>query len=359
MPFRQFLLKVHSRCNLACDHCYVYALADQSWRSKPRVMSVETVRRTAQRIGEHARRHRLSEVRVVLHGGEPLLVGPDRIADVATAVRGAVGPGTRVELSVQTNGLLLDPAMLDVLAEHRVRVGVSIDGDREANDRHRRHRDGRSSYDGLSRALALLDRPEYRHLYGGLLCTVDVANDPVRTYEALIAHRPPAIDLLLPNANWTSPPPGRSAGAGDRYAQWLVAVFDRWYSAPRQETSIRLFEEIIALLLGGRSATEAVGLTPVDLVVVETDGAPSSRATRSRARSTGRPRPGSRCTGTRSTWRWPTPASGPGSRGWPACRPTAGGVRWWRCAAAGSTRTATSGRPASTTPRSTPPTSGA
>ena len=28
----QFVLKVNSRCNLACDHCYVYEAADQSWR---------------------------------------------------------------------------------------------------------------------------------------------------------------------------------------------------------------------------------------------------------------------------------------------------------------------------------------
>jgi uncharacterized protein len=39
-----------------------------------------------------------------------------------------------------------------------------------------------------------------------------------------------------------------------------------------RETGIRLFEEIMVLLLGGTARSEAVGLTPVDLVVVETDG---------------------------------------------------------------------------------------
>ena len=38
-PLRQFLIKLHSRCNLACDYCYVYTLADQTWRTKPRVIS--------------------------------------------------------------------------------------------------------------------------------------------------------------------------------------------------------------------------------------------------------------------------------------------------------------------------------
>ena len=35
VPLSQFVLKVHSRCDLACDHCYVYEAADQSWRGRP------------------------------------------------------------------------------------------------------------------------------------------------------------------------------------------------------------------------------------------------------------------------------------------------------------------------------------
>ena len=59
------------------------------------------------------------------------------------------------------------------------------------------------------------------------------------------------MDLLLPHANWSCPPPG----AG--YADWLIAVFERWYSAPEQETRIRLFTELIQLVLGGRARSRA------------------------------------------------------------------------------------------------------
>ena len=38
-PFRQFVVKVVTRCDLACDHCYVYEAADTSWRRKPRFMT--------------------------------------------------------------------------------------------------------------------------------------------------------------------------------------------------------------------------------------------------------------------------------------------------------------------------------
>jgi uncharacterized protein len=35
----QYVLKVAGRCDLACNHCYVYEHADQSWRVKPKFMT--------------------------------------------------------------------------------------------------------------------------------------------------------------------------------------------------------------------------------------------------------------------------------------------------------------------------------
>ena len=57
-----------------------------------------------------------------------------------------------------------------------------------------------------------------------------------------------------------------------RYGEWLSAVFDRWYGQRTPETRVRLFEEIIHLLLGGHSSSEMIGLSPVALIVVDTDG---------------------------------------------------------------------------------------
>src|SRR5687768_3048697 len=84
---REFVLKVHQRCNLACDYCYVYESADQSWRDRPAVMSAAVWQAAANRIGEHARVHGLDRVSIVLHGGEPLLAGVDRLLDLIGDMR--------------------------------------------------------------------------------------------------------------------------------------------------------------------------------------------------------------------------------------------------------------------------------
>src|SRR5689334_20609682 len=144
VPFQQFILKIHSRCNLACTYCYVYEMADQGWRDMPRLMSPAVMEMTANRIDEHVQAHHL--------------------------------PG----------------------------VGVSLDGDAEATGRHRLYPSGRNSYAAVADGLHLLGSPEFRVIYGGILCAIDVSNDPIATYESLLTFDPPAVDLLLPHANWSS-----------------------------------------------------------------------------------------------------------------------------------------------------------
>jgi uncharacterized protein len=271
-PFREFVLKVHSRCDLACDYCYLYAMADQSWRDQPRRMSPAIARQAAIRIGEHARRHRLDQIALVLHGGEPLLAGPDLLADLVAAVRAAVGPDVTVQSHVQTNGVRLDEQFLTLFSRIGVSVGISLDGDQAAQDRHRRFPRGRGSYQAVSAGLKLLASPRYEHLFSGLLCVIDLQNDPLATYEALLAFSPPKVDFLLPHGSWDAPPPGWTTDpAQTPYADWLIAIFDDWYREPR--THIRLFAEIMRSLLGGTSGAESIGLAPTGIVVVEASGA--------------------------------------------------------------------------------------
>ena len=279
-PFRQFVLKVHSRCDLACDHCYMYEAVDQGWRAQPMVMSLETAAAVGRRIAEHAQDGGLDLVRVIMHGGEPLLAGVGRLREIIEAVReplAALPKPPRLDLRIHTNGVRLDERFCELFDEYHVKVGVSLDGDVVANDRHRRYANGNSSHAQVLAALELLRSPRYRHLYAGILCTIDIANDPVAVYHAMAAERPPRIDLLLPHATWDSPPPrpdgiARPSTARDpAYAAWLTEIYRAW-SADGRPFGIRLFDSIHSTLHGGPPLTEALGVAPSDLLVIETDG---------------------------------------------------------------------------------------
>jgi uncharacterized protein len=161
--------------------------------------------------------------------------------------------------------------MVQMLRRHGVRVGVSVDGVPADHDRHRRMPNGRGSFAAVARALELLRRPENRSAYAGILCTVAPESDPIACYEQLLRFEPPMIDFLLPHANWDAPP--RRPMPGDTaYADWLIAVFDVWY-ARSPSVRIRLFDDVMQLVLGGFGRSEQVGISPSGVVVIESDGA--------------------------------------------------------------------------------------
>jgi uncharacterized protein len=265
---RSFLVKIASRCNLACDYCYVYEHADQTWRQQPRVMSAETRRHTARRIGEYARTSDIREFVVVFHGGEPLLAGAEPIAETVGWIRDEVGEAAKVEFCLQTNGTLISEQILDVLEIAGVSVSLSIDGPKRANDLHRLDHAGRSSFGATIAGLEQLEnRPK---VYSGLISVVDPRVRAEEVLAFVAPRRPPRFDFLLPDANHERPPPGR-ADDPDLYINWLIDAFDAWFE--RFATlPVRLFEEILAGLAGLPSGTDAFGFGDVSLLTIETDG---------------------------------------------------------------------------------------
>jgi uncharacterized protein len=55
------------------------------------------------------------------------------------------------------------------------------------------------------------------------------------------------------------------------HADWLIAIFDHWYSVP--STRVRLFQQITQLLLGGTAESGDRRSVPGRRAVIETDGA--------------------------------------------------------------------------------------
>jgi sulfatase maturation enzyme AslB (radical SAM superfamily) len=242
--FTEFVFKLASRCNMqppseaeaglrqlpilaqggviGCDQCYEY-VGNTSWKDQPPIMSPDVIRTAAFRIAEHAEANELEDIRIVGHGGEFLMASEEYLDTFATTVRKTVeAVGSKVHFSAQTNGLLLTKSKLSVLQEHRFNIGLSLDGDRRANDLHRRDRLGRSTYDRVVEAAQMLD---YYHAKWGILTVIDTANNPEETLESLAALKPHTIKMHPPHSNWTSlPKPAHTMSLGE----WQVRVFERY-----------------------------------------------------------------------------------------------------------------------------------
>ena len=272
VPFSTFLCKVASRCNLDCDYCYVYHHIDQSWRVQPRRMTLETSAQIARRINEHARAHGLSNIALTLHGGEPLLTGVDHLERLCTTIREHT-PDVHVHFSLQTNGVLFDQKALEFCLKWQIRVGLSFDGPRQINNRHRLDFRGRSSFDAVEKALILLTSEAGRTIWSGFLAVLDIQNDPLEVYSYLQSFRPPGLDFLLPLCHHDIRPPGKESTLDTTpYADWLLVIFDEWYRKRPQPIEIRRFRDTISQFLGGTNTCEEMGLAPVNFIVIETNG---------------------------------------------------------------------------------------
>ncbi len=95
-------------------------------------------------------------VTVAWQGGEPTLMGLDFFRRSVELADRHLGPGPRVEHTIQTNGTLLDAEWAAFFREHDVLVGISIDGPPEVHDAYRVTKGGRGSSDAVMRGLAHL-----------------------------------------------------------------------------------------------------------------------------------------------------------------------------------------------------------
>src|SRR5208282_2558093 len=151
------LLKIASRCNLDCTYCYVYQMGNDQWKSQPKKINDATIKAIARELSELA----LVQERpfsIVFHGGEPLLVGPDRFESICRTLRQAL-PKT-CALYLQTNAILLSDRILQICLSHDVGISISIDGPMHVHDACRIDRRGRGSHDKVLAGIKrLVDHP--------------------------------------------------------------------------------------------------------------------------------------------------------------------------------------------------------
>ena len=263
------LLKVASRCNLDCGYCYVYHMGDESWRTLPRRMAPEM---QALVVAELRGLMRLQgrSFSIVLHGGEPLLLGQRRLETLFIALRAALGAACRI--SVQTNGVLITEAILDLCTSFDVTLSLSLDGPPDIHDRFRVDVRQRSTHERVNAGLeALKAHSNAERLFSGVLAVVDPNSDPDVVYDYFKELNVPSVDFLYRDGNHSLLPFGKASVDSSEYGAWMCRILDRYVMDP-DPFRCRLLDDMLRLLLGGAGVKEGVGLTDYGILVIDTDG---------------------------------------------------------------------------------------
>src|SRR5579871_5540274 len=238
------LLKTASRCNLNCSYCYVYNMGDEGWRSQPKLMSPAVTEAVLEQLGllSYSQERPVS---VVMHGGEPLLLGLDAMSHLVQGLRGHLRGDAGIH--IQTNGVLLTDDFIDLFAEHDVGISISFDG--PSHDVKRLDRRGRGSHD---RVLAAIDRlrehPAGGPIFAGLLAVVDPFSEPAAVYGAMKATGAPSFDFLYRDGNHVTLPFGKASAASSEYGAWMVGLAEEYLADP-DPPRIRILDDLMRLIL--------------------------------------------------------------------------------------------------------------
>src|SRR5262245_656756 len=244
-------------------------MGDTSWASMPKQMSPETMMAVAKALGELAdAQHR--RFAVVLHGGEPLMLGHAKLDFLLTALRKALP--VDYPCSIQTNGMLITEAILDVCVKHHTSLGVSLDGPRQVHDRYRVDHTGAGTYDKVLEGLARLrNHPNADFLYTGVLAVIDHTSKPHEVYNFFKHIAPPSIDFLYRDGNHSQLPYGKASVQSTECGLWLTQLLDIYLADPTP-IPIRLLDDMLKLILGGSGTKEGIGTTDFGIIIIDTDG---------------------------------------------------------------------------------------
>ena len=150
-PVRALALTVSQSCNMACGYCYA---AGGSFGGPDTRMSPDVAQRAIDQLITETPPGGM--VKIAFMGGEPMLSRDLIHVAVKHARERAAARAISVGFSMTTNGTLLRPEDALFLAEHRFAVTVSLDGDKQTNDRLRPMNGGQGSFDRIAKRLAPL-----------------------------------------------------------------------------------------------------------------------------------------------------------------------------------------------------------
>jgi uncharacterized protein len=120
-PIRYLVLFVTGACNLRCRYCYASKVPTLT-------MSLPFASRALELTAASGGRFH-----VQLTGGEPTLA-PETVEHIVSMIREKRMNAT---IGLQTNGTLLDDALIEILVRHEVEIGLSLDGVEAVHNRER------------------------------------------------------------------------------------------------------------------------------------------------------------------------------------------------------------------------------
>jgi uncharacterized protein len=154
---------------------------------------------------------------------------------------------SRLELALQTNGILIDEEWITLFEKHKVHASISVDGPKHINDRHRLDRKEKSTYEGTINGLRLLQKAwEQGRLPGepGILSVANAKANGAEIYRHFVdVLKCQRFDFLIPDDHHDDNTDNEGVG------KFLNEALDAWFADGRPELFVRIFNTYLGTML--------------------------------------------------------------------------------------------------------------
>lgn len=255
----------------------MFNLSDRTYDRMPNYMSIETAITSIEKFYSYASKYGLPSFNIVLHGGEPTLWPYDNFKRLLEYIERLRATKIDIQVTLQTNMLVFDVALFQLFKMYRVSIGISLDGPFQINDKYRVDHGGRGSYERvINNVHDALDQ-DYASILGGFLSVAQPEVPPdefLQWCDDLPLRR---VNVLWPIQFHHQNPPWKLIGlsaykANPIYGIWFSEVFKIWWQKDDPTLYIRLFFNLIELLLGSKAHIDSLVNDTLDMFVINTDG---------------------------------------------------------------------------------------
>lgn len=244
-----------SLCNLSCEYCFYRDVSEHREHLGFGIMQKDTARVLIEKALKYADG---GSIAFAFQGGEPTLAGLDYFGYFVNTVKELNKKKSPVFYSIQTNGTVLDEKWAEFLRENNFLVGLSLDGDFDAN-KFRKKPGGENSFYNIIDTARLLEkhRVEFNIL---TVLTGYCAENIERIYSFFRFHRFGYLQFIPCLRPFDSEEKSELYMTPEQYADFLIKLFNLYVKdyVRHQYVSIRQFDNWVRLYLG--HPTEQCGI---------------------------------------------------------------------------------------------------
>lgn len=243
---RFFMIDFTTRCNLNCYYCL------RNFPDEGENITWEQLVDIVDYISKYCHEYSINEIWIQPWGGEPLLALDliykmlDRFSE----------NGIKVNVSIQSNGLLLNDATVQELKSRNISLGISIDGCKEIHDFHRKTWHDGGSFDRVAKAIETV-RKYYGQNFGTITVnskfSLEYIEKSLDCFAKELQIKSIKMNLMHPNSDSFDQ---SSTVSEVDIPQFIERVFNKLISLNREGYSIfdsNIRDKLENLLLGGCS----------------------------------------------------------------------------------------------------------